>query len=511
MWKVKKRDNSLTEFEMDKIKTAIKKAFHGSKKRIHSSVLDLLAIRAVADFEDKMVDDVISVEDIQDSVEHVLSECGYSEVAKAYILYRREHERIREIEEVNHRYLKDMERYLEGNPENTIGGLILNHSASLTKLYWLEDIYDRSIREAVQRGELEIRGMEMMAPYSCKWDLSVLLEKGILSVQEKVGTLPAKHFSTACSHIMNFVGIIQNEWVSVQSFEHVDTLLAPFVRKDQLNYAEIKQSIQTLVYGLNIPSRWGGRAPFSHFALDGDIPESFANKEVYIANKKENFVYGDLSEEAKKIRQAFYEVLLEGDGEGKPFAYPWISLYQLEDGALDLLRKDQCLFWRAVPQEVPNQMVSGKVSISFDQATWKEKLLLARKVLLTQQIILDKLFENGLYPYTKAYGLPKKKVAKICWKNLSLEQAEGLVQWIQQEKKALEKEGIYMEFIPEKEPDAMKGFMLQEKTQSVDGFGKVQSIDLPEEMSHQDICHYLAKIQEMYHLHLLGFHLKMKK
>lgn len=142
MWKVKKRDNSLTEFEMDKIKTAIKKAFHGSKKRIHSSVLDLLAIRAVADFEDKMVDDVISVEDIQDSVEHVLSECGYSEVAKAYILYRREHERIREIEEVNHRYLKDMERYLEGNPENTIGGLILNHSASLTKLYWLEDIYD---------------------------------------------------------------------------------------------------------------------------------------------------------------------------------------------------------------------------------------------------------------------------------------------------------------------------------------------------------------------------------
>ena len=194
MWKVKKRDNSLTEFEMGKIKTAIKKAFHGSKKRIHSSVLDLLAIRAVADFEDKMVDDVISVEDIQDSVEHVLSECGYSEVAKAYILYRREHERIREIEEVNHRYLKDMERYLEGNPENTIGGLILNHSASLTKLYWLEDIYDRSIREAVQRGELEIRGMEMMAPYSCKWDLRVLLEKRDFICSRKGGNLTGEAF-----------------------------------------------------------------------------------------------------------------------------------------------------------------------------------------------------------------------------------------------------------------------------------------------------------------------------
>ncbi|QRG87012.1 anaerobic ribonucleoside-triphosphate reductase [Bulleidia sp. zg-1006] len=508
MWKVRKRDNSLTEFEVDKIKVAIKKAFHGSKKRVPSSVLDLIAIRAVADFEDKIADDVISVEDIQDSVEHVLAECGYSEVAKAYILYRREHERLREIEEANHQYLKDIERYLEGNQENTIGGLILNNSASLTELYWLEDIYDRSIREAVHKGTLEIGGMEMMAPYACIWDLNLLLKKGILPVQGKVGTLPAKHLSTACSHITNFIGIIQNEWVSVQGFEHIDTLLAPFVRQDELSYAEIKQSIQTLVYGLNVPSRWGGKAPFSHFAFDGRIPEKFIHQEVFIAGKKMTFVYGDLEKEAGKIRQAFYEVLLEGDGEGKPFAYPWITVNYLEEKVLDLLKKDQCLFWRTMPQDVDSQMISGKVSISFDKETWKEKLTLAHKALLTQQIILDKLTENGLYPYSKAYGLPDKKIAKICWKNVSLEQATDLIELLQEEKEVLEKEGIYMEFIPEKEIDIMKGFALQEKTQSLDGLGKLQSIDLPEEMSDKDILHYLSKIQKTYHLRLLGFHLK---
>lgn len=507
MWQVKKRDNSLTDFKIDKIKNAIHKAFKASNKRVHGDVLDLIALRATSDFEDKIKDDVISVEDIQDSVEHVLSESGYSQVAKAYILYRREHQRLREMEAANHQFLTTIESYLVGTKENSIGGFVLNNSATLTELYWLEDIYDRSIREAVKHKTVEIEGLGMLAPYSRVWNLQTLLEKGILSVRGKVGTRPAKHFNTACSHITNFIEILQNEWVGCLSFSHVDTLLAPFVRKDKLSYSEVKQSIQTLIYGINMPSRWGNRCPYSHFSLDGTIPELWKEKPVRIAGVQQDYQYKDLEKEAKKIRLAFYEVLLEGDGAGKPFEYPELSVHQLEKELLPLLKKRQTVFLSQPSYSKEESMVYGKVKIEFHKKQWKDQLELAKNILVTQRKVLDGFMENGLYPYSLAYGPSQTGYSSVVWK-LGNQELDGFLQEILEVSLP---EGIRMEFEPSFEEDVMHGLATQEKIQHLDGVGKIQSIELIEEMSDEEVKHFIEQIQRCYSLQVLGFYLKETK
>lgn len=505
MLQVKKRDDSLTEFKIDKIKTAIHKAFKGLKKRVHPDVLDLIALRSVADFDSKVVADIISVEDIQDSVEHVLSECGYSQVAKAYILYRREHQRLREIEEVNNHYLKNIENYLQADNKTSIGALVLNNSAMLTKLYWLEDVYDQTIREAIKSGEIEIDGLNMLAPYTCFWDLQSLLNKGIISVHNKVGSLPAKHLSTACLHMANFISIMQNEWVNFTIFAHVDTLLAPYVRKDKLRYSEIKQAIQTLIYDINMPSLGGDKEPLSHFIFDHNIPFKWHTKKALIANEEQTYTYGDLTKEAREIRLAFYEVLLDGDGKGQPFAYPWLTVNQIEKELLPLLRQQQTIFWQIKPSYLEEQMIYAKAIISYQRDNWHELYNLVKKALLMQKKVINNFFTSGLYPYTKAYGMPQKGYSIIQWQGISDNDIDHFLKEIQ--KDIIKEKEFLFAFKSDKQEDIMQGLALQKKSQVLDGIGKLQSINIPKEMMDQDIQHYLKRIQSVYHLNCLGFNI----
>ena len=331
MYKVRKRDGEIAEFNIQKISNAIKKAFNACSRQYNDSTIELIALRVTADFEPKIHDEIIDVEDVQDSVEKVLSECGYSDVAKAYILYRKQRENVRNITNTSLDYKKLVDNYLKALDwrvkENStvtysVGGLILSNAGAIAANYWLSQVYDSEISNAHREGDIHIHDLSMLTGYCAGWSLKQLIQEGLGGVTGKMTSAPAKHLSTLCNQMVNFLGIMQNEWAGAQAFSSFDTYLAPFVKADHLTYKQVKQDIQCFIYGVNTPSRWGTQAPFTNVTLDWTVPDDLAELPAIVGGKEMDFKYKDCKEEMDMINKAFIEIMIEGDANGRGFQYP---------------------------------------------------------------------------------------------------------------------------------------------------------------------------------------------
>ncbi len=266
MYQVRKRSGELELFELAKIKSAIQRTFEACERNYQPSIIETLSLKALALAERKVKEDILSVEDIQDSVEAILMNVGYDDVAKAYILYRKQHERNRNAKNTLLDYKKTMDGYLKASDwrvkENStvtysLGGLILGNSGAMTANYWLSEIYDDEIANAHRNCDFHIHDLSMLSGYCGGWSLKQLIKEGLGGVPGKITSAPAKHLFTLCNQMVNFLGILQNEWAGAQAFSSVDTYLAPFVKYEGLSYVEVKQCIESLIFGLNTPSRWG--------------------------------------------------------------------------------------------------------------------------------------------------------------------------------------------------------------------------------------------------------------
>ena len=465
MYQVTKRDGKVVPFEIKKISAAITKAFDAQKKQYHPSVIDLLSLRVTADFEPKIKDGKIAVEDIQDSVERVLSDAGYADVAKAYILYRKQREKVRNLNSTLLNYKDLVNDYLQVNDwrvkENStvtysVGGLILSNSGAITANYWLSEIYDQEVADAHRNCDLHLHNLSMLTGYCAGWSLKQLIQEGLGGVPGKMTSSPARHLSTLCNQMVNFLGIMQNEWAGAQAFSSFDTYLAPFVKVDNLSQKEVKQCIQSFVYGVNTPSRWGTQAPFSNITLDWKVPADLANQPAIVGGEEMDFTYGDCQKEADMVNKAFIEIMIEGDANGRGFQYPiptysitkdfdwsdtennrllfemtakygtpYFSNYINSDMEPSDVRSMCCrlrLDLRELRKKSGGYFGSGEstgsigvVTINLpriayqaeDEADFYRRLDhlmdLAARSLKTKRTVLTKLLDAGLYPYTKRY------------------------------------------------------------------------------------------------------------
>ncbi len=331
MYKVMKRDGTVAEFDIAKISRAITKSFDAVNVNYHPTVIDLLALKVTSDFAPKIKNDVISVEDIQDSAERVLSQAGYTDVAKAYILYRKQREKVRNVKAAMLNYKDLVDSYLDSSDwrvkENStvtysVGGLILSNSGAITANYWLSEIYDQEIAEAHRSAALHLHDLSMLTGYCAGWSIKQLIQEGLGGVGGKITSKPAKHLASLCNQMVNFLGIMQNEWAGAQAFSSFDTYLAPFVKVDNLSYEDVKKCIESFIYGVNTPSRWGTQAPFSNVTLDWTVPEDLKNLPAIVGGKEMDFTYGDCKKEMDMVNKAFIEIMIEGDANGRGFQYP---------------------------------------------------------------------------------------------------------------------------------------------------------------------------------------------
>ena len=465
MYKVLKRDGSTMDFDITKISEAMLKAFVAQDRKTHPSVLNMLALQVSADFEPKIKNDMIAVEDIQDSVERVLSDAGYSDVAKAYILYRKQREKIRNVNSALLNYKDLVDNYLQINDwrvkENStvtysVGGLILSNSGAITANYWLSEIYDQEIAEAHRTAAIHLHDLSMLTGYCAGWSLKQLILEGLGGVPGKITSSPAGHLSTLCNQMVNFLGIMQNEWAGAQAFSSFDTYLAPFVKVDNLSQKEVKQCIQSFVYGVNTPSRWGTQAPFSNITLDWVVPADLKDLPAIVGGKEMDFTYGDCKKEMDMINKAFIEIMIEGDANGRGFQYPiptysitrnfdwsetennkllfemtakygtpYFSNYINSDMEPSDVRSMCCrlrLDLRELRKKSGGFFGSGEstgsigvVTINLPRIAYLaenaedfyarlDKLMdISARSLKTKRIVITKLMENGLYPYTKRY------------------------------------------------------------------------------------------------------------
>ena len=337
MYQVIKRTGDVVDFDIKKIENAILRAFVATNKNYNEDVIQMLALRASARFADKVKDNKITIEDIQDSVESVLAQTGYEDVAKAYILYRKQHEKVRLASKTLVDYKKIIDSYLgaqdwrvkENSTVNySIGGLILSNSGAVTANYWLSEIYDEEIGEAHRSAAMHLHDLSMLSGYCAGWSLKQLIKEGLGGVEGKISSSPAKHLSTLCNQMVNFIGIMQNEWAGAQAFSSFDTYLSAFVKADNLSYKEVKQCIESFVFGVNTPSRWGTQAPFSNITLDWTVPEDLKNLPAIVGGKDMDFTYGDCKKEMDMVNKAFLEIMIDGDANGRGFQYP-IPTYSL--------------------------------------------------------------------------------------------------------------------------------------------------------------------------------------
>ena len=331
MYSVRKRDGKIVEFNLSKISRAITLAFDAKNKAYNEDIIDMLALKVTADFSDKIVDGYITVEDIQDSVETVLIQAGYVDVAKAYILYRKQHEKVRNISETMLNYKSVVDSYLKvadwrvkenSTVTYSVGGLILSNSGAITANYWLSEIYDEEIAEAHRSAAIHLHDLSMLTGSCAGWSLKQLIQEGLGGVVGKITSGPAKHLATLCNQMVNFLGIMQNEWAGAQAFSSFDTYLAPFVKVDNLTYEQTKKCIESFVYGVNIPSRWGTQAPFSNITLDWTVPADLAELPCIVGGKEMDFCYKDCKKEMDMVNKAFIETMIEGDVNGRGFQYP---------------------------------------------------------------------------------------------------------------------------------------------------------------------------------------------
>lgn len=331
MYQVVKRDNSVVAFDLKKITAAIEKAFDACRREYTDDIIDLLGLRVTADFEPKIHDHLIQVEDIQDSVESILSQSGYADVAKAYILYRKQHEKLRNVSSTILDYKDLVNSYVNVEDwrvkENStvtysVGGLILSNSGAITANYWLSEIYDEEIADAHRNADIHLHDLSMLTGYCAGWSLKQLIREGLGGIPGKITSAPAKHLATLCNQMVNFLGIMQNEWAGAQAFSSFDTYLAPFVKADNLTYEQTKKCIESFIYGVNTPSRWGTQAPFSNITLDWTVPDDLKDLPAIVGGKDMDFTYGDCKREMDMVNKAFIEVMIDGDAQGRGFQYP---------------------------------------------------------------------------------------------------------------------------------------------------------------------------------------------
>ncbi|MBQ6653995.1 MAG: ribonucleoside triphosphate reductase [Erysipelotrichaceae bacterium] len=465
MYQVIKRDGTIVDFDIKKISAALSKAFDATGRQYHPSVIDMLALMVTSDFEPKIKDDKITVEDIQDSAESVLSQAGYNDVAKNYILYRKQREKIRNMKSTILDYKEIVDQYVKATDwrvkENStvtysVGGLILNNSGSITANYWLSEIYDQEIANAHRNCDFHIHDLSMLTGYCAGWSLKQLIQEGLGGVPGKITSAPAKHLSTLCNQMVNFLGIMQNEWAGAQAFSSFDTYLAPYVKVDNLDFKEVKQCIQSFIYGVNTPSRWGTQAPFTNVTLDWTVPDDMAQMNCLVGDKVMDFKYKDCEKERARVNKAFLETMIEGDANGRGFQYPiptysitrefdwsetennkmlfemtakygtpYFSNYVNSDMKpsdirsmccrlrLDLreLRKKSGGYFGSgestgsvgdVTNNLPKQAYQAKSEEDF-YARLDKLMDLAARSLETKRQVISRLLDAGLYPYTKRY------------------------------------------------------------------------------------------------------------
>ncbi|MDD5455426.1 MAG: ribonucleoside triphosphate reductase [Candidatus Margulisbacteria bacterium] len=329
--KVIKRNGEIVDFKKEKITEAIFKAAQ-SVGGTDIETAKSLTEKVIAELTEKYNKKTIpAIEEIQDLVETVLMRNGHAKTAKAYILYREQRQRLREKEKLILDINKTMDGYLNqsdwrvnenSNVNYSLGGLILHNSGSITANYWLNNIYPKEIADAHRNGDYHIHDLSMFSGYCAGWSLRQLIEEGFGGVPNKINSKPAKHLSTLISQMVNFLGTMQNEWAGAQAFSSFDTYLAPFVRIDNLDFESVKQQIQSFVFSINTPSRWGSQAPFTNITLDWVVPQDLKERAVIIGGKQLNFTYGDCQKEMDIINKAFIEIMMEGDANGRGFPYP---------------------------------------------------------------------------------------------------------------------------------------------------------------------------------------------
>ncbi len=465
MYYVVKRDGTQVDFNITKISAAMIKAFEALNKQYHPSVINMLALQVSADFDSKIKNGTIAVEDIQDSVEKVLSDSGYADVAKAYILYRRQREKIRNVGSALLNYKDLVDNYLKINDwrvkENStvtysVGGLILSNSGAITANYWLSEIYDDEVAEAHRSAALHLHDLSMLTGYCAGWSLKQLIQEGLGGVPGKITSSPAGHLSTLCNQMVNFLGIMQNEWAGAQAFSSFDTYLAPFVKVDNLTQKEVKQCIQSFVYGVNTPSRWGTQAPFSNITLDWVCPPDLKDLPAIVGGKEMDFTYGECKKEMDMVNKAFIEIMIEGDANGRGFQYPIPTYSITRDFDWSETENNKLLFEMTAKYGTPyfsNYINSdmepsdvrsmccrlrldlrelrkksggffgsgestgsiGVVTINLPRIAYLaeneadfyarlDKLMdISARSLKTKRTVITRLMENGLYPYTKRY------------------------------------------------------------------------------------------------------------
>ena len=465
MVQVIKRDGSVAKFCLDKISGALVKAFEATQMQYDQDIIDLLALRVTADIQGKMKDGSVHVEDIQDSAEKVLEQAGYTDTAKAFILYRKQRERMRNMKstildykEVVDSYVKVEDWRVKENSTVTysVGGLILSNSGAVTANYWLSEIYDEEIASAHRNADIHIHDLSMLTGYCAGWSLKQLIQEGLGGITGKITSAPAKHLSVLCNQMVNFLGIMQNEWAGAQAFSSFDTYLAPFVKADHLAYSEVKKCIEAFIYGVNTPSRWGTQAPFSNITLDWTVPSDLARLPAVVGGKEMDFTYGDCKAEMDMVNRAFIETMIEGDANGRGFQYPiptysitrdfdwsdtennrllfemtakygtpYFSNYINSDMEPSDVRSMCCrlrLDLRELRKKTGGFFGSGESTgsvgvvtinmpriayLASDEADFYRRLdrlmdISARSLKIKRNVI-SKLLEEGLYPYTKRY------------------------------------------------------------------------------------------------------------
>ncbi|HOO02740.1 MAG TPA: ribonucleoside triphosphate reductase, partial [Rectinema sp.] len=336
---VVKRSGEVVGYDRHKIEKAIEKAFVATNTSIldnqgnNKPILytDLIEKKIKELVQTRHPNSIPAIEEIQDIVETVLIEQRETAVSKAYILYRARHEAIRDTKKLMLDISATMNGYLarsdwrvneNANVNYSLGGLILHNSGSVTANYWLTQIYPKDIAEAHRNADFHIHDLSMFSGYCAGWSLRDLIREGLGGIPDKISSKPASHLSTLANQMVNFLGILQNEWAGAQAFSSFDTYLAPFVRVDNLSDKEIKQSLQSFVFGVNTPSRWGSQAPFTNITLDWTVPEDLCDKPAIVGGKELDFSYGDCRPEMDRINRAFIELMLEGDASGRGFQYP---------------------------------------------------------------------------------------------------------------------------------------------------------------------------------------------
>ncbi|MDD4320330.1 MAG: ribonucleoside triphosphate reductase [Acidaminococcaceae bacterium] len=465
MYKVMKRDGKEVKFDLAKIGVAILKAFDSVDRQYNQDIIDMLALKVTADYEKKIKDSLVTVEDIQDSVEAVLIAADYADVAKSYILYRKQREKIRNMKSTILDYKEIVDSYVHLTDwrvkENStvtysVGGMILSNSGAITANYWLSEIYDQEVANAHRNADIHLHDLSMLTGYCAGWSLKQLIQEGLGGIPGKITSAPAKHLVSLCNQMVNFLGIMQNEWAGAQAFSSFDTYLAPFVKSDNLSYNEVKKCIEAFIYGVNTPSRWGTQAPFSNVTLDWTVPNDLAELNCIVGGKETDFKYKDCKKEMDMVNRAFIEVMIGGDANGRGFQYPIPTYSITKDFDWSETENNKLLFEMTSKYGTPyfsNYINSdmepsdvrsmccrlrldlrelrkksggffgsgestgsvGVVTINMPRIAYQSKteeefyrrldkmMDISARSLKTKRTIISRLLKEGLYPYTRRY------------------------------------------------------------------------------------------------------------